>query len=162
MKNPADALVLDNEAEALGSMILLCIQNDYYLDWSMLDIKKILYPAVSLGQYRIFRRNEQAIGFVTWAMLSDNASCYLSKYPAAPRPYEWRTGPRIWIMDFVCAPNCSGTVATSLKKDVFTKSYIDRSNAHADFAYAIRREADNSVRKVVKWKSILLNASPRS
>lgn len=143
---------LPDESSVLGHMLLVCVKNSYYLDWTVKDIKEIFYPALKGNQYRIFYENETAIGFVTWALISDSASEYIIENPAPPRPYEWTSGPRIWVMDFVCNPKFSQKIFTILKRDVFSKEYLVQKSAHTDFVYSFRRDQNNAVRKFVKWR----------
>ena len=59
--------------EAVGKMTFLMGQSDNHCNWTVDDIHRLILPPVALQQFRIWEVESHPVGFVTWAMLNDEA-----------------------------------------------------------------------------------------
>lgn len=136
---------------AIGAIVELCIRRESYLDWSVASVGRLFGPPVDLGQYRLVEAKGEVVGFCTWAWLSDGASDHIAATFDDPRPYEWRTGPNLWIIDIVCARRYVAPTVRSLQRDVFARGSEDLLNAELQFGRALRRDAAGVVQRLSIW-----------
>ncbi len=131
--------------ETIGLLNQICFYDEkIYRWWNMLDVYTCLIPPVSLGQFRIwFDEEDDPIGFMTWAFMSKEVEDYFLKYDEMPEDIEaWKSGDRLWGMDFVAPFGGANHYVRDVWKTVLN-----------DYAYAriIRRTEDNTIRRYGKF-----------
>lgn len=77
-----------------------------------------------LEQYRVFRGDAAPVGVAFWAYLSEEAEAKLQAGGTRLRPDEWKSGDRLWLVDFVAPAATSENKQTEamladLVKNVF-------------------------------------------
>ena len=137
-------------SSAIGQVVMVCMENRAYLSWSISDTERLFLPPLKLLQYRTFLIEGERCGFCTWAWLSEDASRYIQCTNEDPRPYEWRSGPHLWIVDLVCRPGLSSAIARHLHSEVFAPGSPDRLFKNRKVR-ALRRDEDGKVRKFASW-----------
>lgn len=146
---PIEFVAPPSNEEGLGRCIALCCEMDVYLRWNLWDIGRLFIPPILADQMRMIQVDGRDVGFFTWAQLSNCASNFVEKRHADPRPYEWTSGPELWIIDNVCKPEFARRAALAIQRDVFNRDFIERRglDIHTP-ARALRRNPDKSVRKI--------------
>ncbi len=127
--------------EALGIFVTICFNDKkIYQQIKTIDMARIFAPPIQLEQYGIWLTEEgKPFAFMTWALLTKEKEDFLLKENyLTPKSEDWKSGHNLWIMDFVCP---FGNVGKLL--------YEARSKFFHNFshAYAIRRNADGTIRK---------------
>jgi cytolysin-activating lysine-acyltransferase len=136
--------------EAVGYMVGLCVFKNIYSHWSIASVGRLFIPPVLAGQFKLYFRNGECVGFVTWACLSDELSDAIRSEYIDP-PYDaWNSGENIWIIDIV-APGLAPQIARDLQKNVFA--------GKTSPGFALRRDETGKVRKIARWAT--WNSCPR-
>lgn len=91
---------------AIGNAFQIMKSVDYYRQYRISDFEALILPAIVSGQITFVKKNENLIGFYTWAMLSSRSQNILTTGERSLEISEWRSGPHFWIMDVV-APSLS-------------------------------------------------------
>ncbi|WJS85371.1 toxin-activating lysine-acyltransferase [Paracoccus sp. TOH] len=98
---------------AYGALSFLYMHSSRHLDWPLRDIRRIVQPPIDLKQARIFYYDGVPRAACTWAHLNGEAERqFLAGAPL--RPAQWRSGPRLWLMEIV-APYEQGTGANAFR-----------------------------------------------
>jgi len=64
------------------------------LEWSVM-------PPVALGQFFLWRRQGVPVGYATWAYLNQEAEERVRSGSLRLAPKDWKSGDRLWLIDFV-------------------------------------------------------------
>ena len=87
--------------EAVGKMTFLMGQSDEYCSYTVDDIHRLILPPVALQQFRIWEVESHPVGFVTWAMLNEEAQQGYWDGTRLLQPDDWKAGENLWLIDFV-------------------------------------------------------------
>lgn len=111
---------------AFGDMVSVLMRAPKYRLLSLGALRTSILPAVTHNQYLIARvRQGEAAGsrpggVAVWACVSDAVDARLrsaTEQPLKLAPEEWKSGPHLWLVDFV-AP---GAIARSMLTDLDEK-----------------------------------------
>ena len=136
--------------ETLGHLIEYCIVQGVYMNWQLRDLERLFIPPMSIGQYREIYNSKEMVGFVSWALLNDDTTSHILKYGSDPRQYEWKSGRRLWIIDFSCEASCATRAALELSRNILGFDEIVGEEPYLDYGLALRRTPNGHVRKVSK------------
>lgn len=100
-------------------MAWLFSASELHRRWPFAAVRQWLTPAIRLRQYRLYRENGRPVAFVTWARLSAEVETAYVRNPRGLRPEHWRSGDRIWLLDYVAPFGHAKAVAKDLKTNVF-------------------------------------------
>lgn len=109
-------------AEALGQVVGLMMASPNHKHLFVTDLEWLVAPPILLRQFRIFRRDNAPVGFVSWAFLSAEAEERLAAGQIKLNPAEWNFGGQPWLIDVV-APFGGGE---AMVKEVKEKVFADR------------------------------------
>tara|TARA_R100000935_G_C2813222_1_gene156034 strand:+ start:595 stop:1002 length:408 start_codon:yes stop_codon:yes gene_type:complete len=73
---------------------------DVYEDSTNLEIFHHILQSVNVNQYKIFKKNEEVIGFCSWAFLNKKEERYMLDTTHI-REGQWNSGNIIWHMDIL-------------------------------------------------------------
>jgi cytolysin-activating lysine-acyltransferase len=93
--------VAETQASVLGQMIWLLLQSPAHRHVFVSELEWRLLPPLTLGQARIFKKDKEPFGFVTWALASEAVEGRLRAMPGKLTPAEWKSGTRMVIVDVV-------------------------------------------------------------
>lgn len=85
----------------IGTVCNLLIRAGVYTDWTLERVHRQFSHPMALGQAMLFMRDEQPVGVVTWAFVSDEVLSDLMKGDRGVAPNEWRCGGNLFFADFV-------------------------------------------------------------
>lgn len=104
----------------IGEITALMMASKVHRQYQIRDIADVIFPAINLGQYKIFRNaSRQPIGLVTWGRFSvEVEKKYLKGNPVLSEK-ELASGDRLYFLDFVAPYGHAKQVASHLRKHVF-------------------------------------------
>ena len=77
------------------------MDSPFHRKWKVSSVLERIIPPLALGQFRIVVKNEKPVGFLTWALFTEDAeTAYLKKHRKI-KLEEWNAGDRLWFTDFV-------------------------------------------------------------
>ena len=130
-----------NSFEMLGRMLPMLVTSPAYAEQSFENLGTRILLAVEYGKIRYYMRDDQLVGFVTWA--------YLSKEESETCEYKWvdiysrEHGEELWVMDMVALDS-----VVYIAKDI--RRYLSDTTNHS-IAYWRRPKSRN--RKLGKaWR----------
>ena len=130
----------EEQIRAWGDILFLAMRSPRHGAMTAYQLREAFEPAVTTGQYRIFRFDGIARGLITYAFLGYNAEYrYLSGKVLKAR--DWRSGRQLWITDII-APYPGLTQAMS--RWVMTRGHLTSHNF-----YFRRVSGAKATRKIV-------------
>lgn len=104
----------------LGEITSLLMVSKVHRKYQIRDIADVVFPAINLGQYKIFRSTSgQPIALVTWGRFSAAVEKkYLKGNPVLTEK-ELNSGERLYFLDFVAPYGHTKQVSSHLRKHVF-------------------------------------------
>jgi cytolysin-activating lysine-acyltransferase len=104
----------------VGEITTLLMASKVHRQYQIRDIADVIFPAINLGQYKIFRNaSRQPIGLVTWGRFSPEVEKkYLKGNPVLSEK-ELTSGDRLYFLDFVAPYGHAKQVTSHLRKHVF-------------------------------------------
>jgi len=86
---------------AYGRIAWLWASSDLHRDWTTRLQARFVLPALEHGQYRILERGGMPVAYCAWAWLSTEAEARYVLEPGRLDPADWRSGDRLWFIDWV-------------------------------------------------------------
>jgi cytolysin-activating lysine-acyltransferase len=105
--------------EIFGEMCWLYSQSKIHRNWPIGSIQRWLLPAILSQQMRVYRKNGKPYAFVTWAFLSKEVEEAFVLNTASLQPKDWKSGKRIWFIDWVAPFGGTREMTLDLKHNVF-------------------------------------------
>lgn len=84
-----------------ASAVLLYMRSRKHKRLLLSDLEWRLLPALSLKQFRLFTKGDRPVGFVTWALVSDEVAERLKTDKTPLKPSDWNSGEKALIIDLV-------------------------------------------------------------
>lgn len=111
-------------AAMLGEVVWLLGRSDAHRHLFIAELDWLVVPALQLRQFRIWRHNNQPVGFASWAFLSDETADRFVESARAGRmgriaPNEWKSGEQLWLIDFISPFGGSDEMIKELREQVF-------------------------------------------
>jgi cytolysin-activating lysine-acyltransferase len=99
---PADTPVPTTLAHVLGEIAWLMMRSPPHRHVFVGDFEWFALPALTAGQFRLFREDGHPVGVALWAMLDDATHADFKANGARRlRPDEWTGGPHPWVVEVV-------------------------------------------------------------
>lgn len=95
----AEAVAAANAA--FGTVMSILLQSEAHQLLHVQDLKWLVVPAVALQQFRILRVDGMPVGYVSWALVTEEVDARLSKGQPRLSPHEWNSGDIPWLVDCV-------------------------------------------------------------
>lgn len=108
-----------SNAQVFGEMAWLYARSPLHRDMPVRKLEQWALPAISLSQYRLYRRENRPIGFFTWAKLTKQIETKYALDPQSLQPPQWKSGDRIWLIDFIAPFGGAGEIMRDLRTNVF-------------------------------------------
>lgn len=83
------------------------------------SLQQWLLPAIVTQQMRIYRKGGKPHAFVTWAKLSQEVEEAYVLNTSSLQPKDWRSGDRIWFIDWVAPFGGTWDMTRDLKENLF-------------------------------------------
>lgn len=102
-----------------GEVAWLMTQSNLHRNWAIGSLVQWIVPALITGQYRLYRRNDRPIGYVAWGRLSATVETYYARDPSSLQPKDWKSGDRLWLLDWISPSGDTRYIANDLKNNIF-------------------------------------------
>jgi len=129
-KSPApDAVAAagNDPSGLLGAAVWLMLSSPGHKHLFVTDFEWLVVPPILAKQFRLYRRDNVPIGFVSWARLDDEAETRIINGSVKLSPNEWTGGDKFWIIDVIAPFGGVDDMMKDLKESVFkdeTVKYI--------------------------------------
>jgi cytolysin-activating lysine-acyltransferase len=121
-----------NLAPLLGAATALMMESPAHQHMFLADMKWLLIPPLQLQQFRIFRKGDVPIAYVSWAFLDEDTEKRVSNGQIKLRPDEWSKGESAWIIDLVAPFGGHDDILKALKKETLKGRKIHFLQATSD------------------------------
>ncbi|MFZ8864977.1 MAG: toxin-activating lysine-acyltransferase [Rickettsiales bacterium] len=110
--------------ELLGEISSLLLSSKLHRQYRINDIGTVFLPPIHLNQFRIYKNKDvDPIALVTWAFFSKEIKeKYLTKKYLL-KPEDWKSGDRLWLIDFLAPFGHMKMVGKDLKNNVFPDAH---------------------------------------
>jgi len=148
-------------AAAFGEAVAILIRSPFHHATFLPELEWMLAPGIASGQYAIAHRTDSmtgaqtAIGFVTWAMVSDEVNQRLLTTNSRPKlkPLEWRSGKTAWLIEAAGDAEATRNLIATLMDRQFAVSGLNIMQQGPDGKFRATRIAP----KVVKPADAAVN-----
>jgi cytolysin-activating lysine-acyltransferase len=140
-----DKAMVRDAATTRGHLAYLMARHHAYREYPLAVMTDWLEVPIALDQVQVFfdAATHAPVGYVTWALLSDDVERrWLNDPSTLLHCSEWNEGDRLWIMDFVAPFGHASDIARHLRRHGF---------AGHDRARSVRRDADGNVARICTW-----------
>lgn len=100
----------------LGAAVWLMLSSPGHKHLFVTDFEWLVVPPILARQFRLYRRDNVPIGFVSWARVSDEVETRIINGSVKLSPKEWTGGDRLWIIDVLAPLGGVEDIMTDLKK----------------------------------------------
>ncbi len=134
-------------AGAFGDAVTVLMHSPFHRAIFLPELEWLIAPGFACGQYAIAHRTDaktgtqSAVGFVTWATVSDEVSRRLIGANGKPRlkPEEWRSGKTAWLIEAAGEADATRNLISSLVAKQFSNSGLNVMQLGADGKYHATR-----------------------
>lgn len=89
------------KAALLGEILGLLTRSPTHRHLFLADLEWAVMPPLMLGQCRLFRSRNRAVGVALWAFVSEEVDTRLSSGMSRLAPSDWKSGAIPWLVDLV-------------------------------------------------------------
>ena len=113
-------------SRAVGDVVRLMSLHRFYRHAFVSDIRWMIVPPIVARQYRpLVNRDEETIGCLLWAEVSDRTRERLRKGGWKLQPDEWNGGPNAIVMMVLAPPGMEGRLLQELKVRSFGQRRLE-------------------------------------
>ena len=106
-------------ASIMGQATWLMMNSPAHRHLFMTDLEWLLMPSLLHQQFRIFRRDNVPVAFVSWAWLTEDAEKRFLSGVRRLQPGDWKAGDRLWLIDLIAPFGGLDAVTKELREKVF-------------------------------------------
>lgn len=142
-----------SEVEAVGAATWLWMHSAVHGPLPVASLATLLLPPIKRGQFLLVYEAGRPVGYLAWAMFSEDAERRYLHQPSHTLPAEaWSSGDRIWIMDAVAPFGHTH----SMRSFITHRLFFDRC-----FRTLYHRGAEKGLRIIEKHGAALLREEAR-
>lgn len=108
-----------HNAQVFGEVAWLFARSPLHYEMPVRKLEQWAFPPIVLQQFRLYRREGRPVAFFSWAFLSEAVEKKYALSPQSLEPGEWRSGERLWIIDFIAPFGDTARVMRDLRETVF-------------------------------------------
>ena len=116
----------------LGAAVWLMLSSSAHKHLFVTDFEWLVVPPILAKQFRLFRRNNVPVGFISWALLDDEVEARIINGSVKLAPNEWTIGKKFWIIDVIAPFGGGDDMLKDLKKNVFKDEVVKYIQADED------------------------------
>ena len=128
--------------QLMGEILSLMIASDFHQPYVIGDFATAILVPIHLNQFKLYKKNDVPIGFVSWAFLSDDISHQYGQGKYHLEFSDWRSGDHLWFVDFIAPYGHVRSIIRDLKSNVFSDKNI---------ANALRVKTDIKQKRVMTF-----------
>lgn len=106
-------------SSVLGEVTWLMTQSDLHRKWPIEAVIQWILPALIYNQYRLYRKGDKPIGYVSWGRFSEEVETGYARSPSSLQPKDWQSGDRLWLLDWIAPKGGTRFIANDLKCNIF-------------------------------------------
>src|SRR2546430_14751856 len=115
----AAATTRPDQASLFGQVAWLMMQSPVHRHLFLADLEYRVAPPLMLQQFRLYRRDNVPVAFVSWALLTEEVEKRVQSGAWRLQRADWRSGDRLWVVDLVTPHGGVGGVLKDLPGKVF-------------------------------------------
>src|SRR2546422_5046513 len=108
-----------DQASLLGQVAWLMMQSPVHRHLFLADLEYRVAPPLMLQQFRLYRRDNVPVAFVSWALLTEEVEKRVQSGAWRLQPADWRSGDRLWVVDLVAPHGGVAAVLEDLRENLF-------------------------------------------
>ena len=108
-----------SNATILGEIVWLLTKSKLHREWAIGSVDQWIMPALLHQQFRLYHDNGKPVGYVAWAHMSKDVEQAYVKNTRMLNPDDWKSGNRLWFIDFITPFGHARQVTRDLKSNVF-------------------------------------------
>ena len=116
----------------LGAAVWLMLSSGAHKHLFVTDFEWLVVPPILAKQFRLFRRNNVPVGFISWALLDDEVEARIINGSVKLAPNEWTKGKKFWIIDVIAPFGGGDDMLKDLKKNIFKDEVVKFIQADED------------------------------
>jgi len=116
----------------LGAAVWLMLSSSAHKHLFVTDFEWLVVPPILAKQFRLFRRNNVPVGFISWALLDDEVEARIINGSVKLAPNEWTRGKKFWIIDVIAPFGGGDDMLKDLKENVFKDQVVKYIQADED------------------------------
>lgn len=102
-----------------GEIAWLFGRSSLYRNMAVWKLEQWVTPALSLAQFRLYRREGKPVAFLSWAYLSPEVATRYAQDPQSLQPSEWRSGNELWALDLIAPFGDGPLVFRDIRENLF-------------------------------------------
>jgi len=111
-------------SEVLGEVVWLMSQSPAHKQYFISDLEWFVMTPVLLQQFRLYYAKDRPLGCLFWARVSDEVEAMLKAGATKVRPQDWKSGPKLWVIEVVAPFGGAEEMVNDLKAKVFPDEEI--------------------------------------
>lgn len=105
--------------QLLGEITFLLTASPLHQKAYVGKIRQNIFPPLELNQFRIYRTQNQPVGFVAWAYLSDEIEQQFIAGPMELQPEDWKSGDNLFFIEFIAPFGHTRQILRDLTTNIF-------------------------------------------
>ncbi|MEK9728085.1 MAG: toxin-activating lysine-acyltransferase [Candidatus Margulisiibacteriota bacterium] len=113
--------------QLMGEVLSVMLASDFHQPYLINDFGTAILVPIHLNQFRVYKKGQTPIGFVSWAFLSTDVA---EKYRQGNYHLnfdDWKSGDELWFIDFIAPYGHIRSIVRDLKKNVFPNKKLGNS-----------------------------------
>lgn len=102
-----------------GQVVWLTMRSPLHQNWLLADIERFIVPPLLFGQFKLYCDKERPRAFVSWAFFNAEAEARYLAEDSRLELDDWRSGDRLWMIDFIAPFGDAGGVCRDLRTGIF-------------------------------------------
>jgi cytolysin-activating lysine-acyltransferase len=125
-----------------GEVASLLMVSEFHRKYLIHDIGSVFFPPVHLNQFRIYKNKlKDPIALITWAFLSKEVEEKYLSQEYILKPQDWKSGNRIWFIDFLAPFGHMRQVSKDIKDNIFPN----------DCGKSVRVDSNGKIKGIYNW-----------
>ena len=105
--------------QLIGEVMQIWLAVKTHRNSSLLEFERSVFLPIHHNQFRIYKKNDKPIGFVSWAYLTAELGDQYIKGKFDFKPEYWNIGKQLWFIDFITPFGDAKEIAFDLRNNIF-------------------------------------------
>ena len=111
----------------MGEILSLMIVSEFHQPYLINDFGTAILVPIHLNQFRVYKKNQIPIGFVSWAFFSESIAQKYKQGNYHLTYDDWTSGDQLWFIDFIAPYGDIRSMIKDLKNNIFPDKNIANS-----------------------------------
>lgn len=117
----ADASGAAGGSALFGQVVWLAMRSPLHQGWLLADIERFFVPPLLFRQFKLYRDGDRPHAFVSWAFFDADAEARYLAEGSRIKLDDWRSGDRLWIIDFIAPFGDARGICRDLRTGIFAE-----------------------------------------